>query len=239
MTLDNLNQMIKKLSVEELISEFQNAMNTTVECISKMATIWVELIDRGYDMKSMGFDRSFIEYLPQVASGKIRPEVMLRYSSSPGLIEAIGNAREDVQIDLSRPNATVPVLMSSGKTENLRVAGVNVSTLARQIIDHKTGGIRTIEEQRHFLPPKRPVTPAPVGRDEPETDAEFLAQFDLLTALNDAQQEWVMNKASAIGLTPAQFAVDCIRRCVKGMPGKAIQRPVDRKAEARREARPT
>lgn len=206
--------MLKKMKTSEVWEAFRHALDVTAGGMMQMAECWVELVSRGENMTS--YQNPMFSFLPDVASGKLLPDVLLRYGGTPSLTTAIAALVPEDQKKLTRPDARVAVAMADGTTRRARITDLKVSEL-RQVLGD--GRIRTVsEQQRHLAPPQR------VFGSRASEAAPINSDFDLYAIMTADQRKQITALAEAVGMTPAEFTLDDMvrHRTLRG-------RPIDRK----------
>lgn len=192
---------LKRLSNTAIIAGLLDGLSQSAEGLRKAAPYYVEARERGLDLS--GFTSPVLSYLPDVASGKLDAEMLVRFGGfAPVLAVAAGLLPEDQKAILAN-NGKVQVVESTGKVCEVRLADLS-SAVLRQVVGE--GRVRTPAEQKlHMAPAPRPVVSRvpTVQRDEPD-------EWDLRGALDSTQMVHLEKRAAEAGMTPAQYAVQCM-----------------------------
>ncbi|KXZ72117.1 hypothetical protein [Acinetobacter venetianus] len=144
----NENQLLT-LSNDQLIEEFKSSLSITVHHIQKMAVIWKILTERGVDLSA--WKKGLLEFLPQIATGNLLPEVITEFAGQKNLI-----------LTLSRiPTQKQKLLLDAGTVQKLDITGDNQEIVKDvELTDlknsdlaqvFKENDIRDVGEQRLYL----------------------------------------------------------------------------------------
>lgn len=259
MTLAKFKTAVKLMTVPELLIALKERFTHVSETIMEMAVIWAELECKGYHTSEI--TTPFLSFLPDVASGKLVPEILLRYASNPGLVAVLSRLNPEDQRPLADPNALLSVANHEGKAESKRVHEVPLFQFERQLIHEREGRIRTIAEQQSYLPaaPKaraayveelkpKPATERAEMKSEPvawwtmdpedaiDDDEPTVASEDVAAAMSAEQHMVWLARASDAGVTPARWMVDYFVS-VGIFPATPAKR-AGRRPATRKEARP-
>lgn len=188
---------MKRLSNTAIIAGLREGLAMSAEGLRKAAPYYVEARERGLDLS--GFTSPMLSYLPDVASGKLDAEILVRFGGfAPVLAVAATLVPEEQQAVLAN-DGKVQVVESSGKVREARLADLSAATL-RQVVGQ--GRVRTPAEQKqHMAPAPRPVA-SRVSRDPSE--------WDLRNAMDSSQMVDLQKRADKAGITPAEYAVRCM-----------------------------
>ena len=140
---------LSALSNEQLFNEFKSSLSITVSHIQKMSVIWKILTQRGVDLSA--WKKGLLEFLPQIATGNLLPEVLTEFAGQRNLILTLSRIPTDKQ----------KVLLEIGKIQKLDitednheiVTDVELTNLknADLALVFKENDIRDISEQRLYL----------------------------------------------------------------------------------------
>jgi hypothetical protein len=197
----SISNSLKSLETQEVWAEFKKAVARTAEGIARMAECWCELQDRGEDLSA--YRNPMLSFLPDVASGKLLPEVLLRYGASPSLTSAISRLVPEDQAKLATAEARVSILQPDGTTRIARVTDLRQAEL-RQVLGD--GRIRTPDEQRpHVTASPRPTAPRKPAARQPADE------FDLTAVLSKAEISRITRMAQERDITPAELVARFLR----------------------------
>jgi len=87
---------VKTATTAALRAEMGRALKVTAEHLAYMATIWKELENRGEDLSE--YKAGVGEYLSQIASGEIIPELVARYLGEIGTLRRLRLLPRDDQV---------------------------------------------------------------------------------------------------------------------------------------------
>lgn len=188
---------MKCLSDTQIIAGLRDALSQSAEGLRKAAPYYTEARERGLDLS--GFTNPTLSYLPDVASGRLDAEILVRFGGFAPALAAAATLVPEVQRDLLANGGKVKVLEASGETREARLADLSAAML-RQVVGQ--GRVRSPDEQKqHMAPAPRPLaTRKPVEPDE----------WDLRGALDSSQMVELEKRAGEAGMTPAQYAVQCM-----------------------------
>lgn len=193
---------LKRLSNTAIIAGLLEGLGMSAEGLRKAAPYYVEARERGLDLS--GFTSPVLSYLPDVASGKLDAEMLVRFGGfAPALLAVAATLVPEDQKAVLANNGKVQVVESTGKVCEVRLADLSLAVL-RQVVGE--GRVRTPTEQKlHMAPAPRPVVSRvpTVQRDEPD-------EWDLRGALDSTQMVHLEKRAAEAGMTPAQYAVQCM-----------------------------
>lgn len=178
------SSQLESLSNDQLLAELKNSLDMTVYHIQKMAVVWNILSNRGVDLSR--WKQGLMEFLPQIAAGRLNPEALTKYAGQRNLI-----------LTLSRlPNEIQGNLISSGKIQKLDIfndqdeiiSDVELSDLRNVDLAQlfKETDIRSISEQRIYL-----LTNSIVKNKEPKQRKKTFRKVEVdgnyLSIGNDSQ----------------------------------------------------
>jgi hypothetical protein len=207
---------LKKLTTPQLWTEMKAVVGRTADNLKRMAEIWVELEARGEDLS--GYRNPMLSFLPEVASGKLLPEILLRFGSNVSIISTLSSlVVEDQRKLVSHPDTRVTVLQHDGKTRKASITDLRIPEL-RQVFGD--GRIRTVKEQKQHLAPAPRKSETRVSRERPVNDDVW----DVSASMTDAQRERITILADESGMSQAEYVVDALVRH-KIIPGRSARRP--------------
>jgi len=137
-----------------------------------MALLVVALQDRGADVLSYKAT-PFGRHLPAVASGRLNPEILVRYGgASDSILSAVSSLVREEQEKIIGENPKVEILVPNATRTEYEARPIRTYDLtsiqARLVFGG--GKIRTIEEQRPLLPALAPPKPAVPAAPEVQPD---------------------------------------------------------------------
>lgn len=193
---------ITKLPTKKLWETFRGVLARTSDSIKELAVIWVELERRGEDLTP--YRNPMFSYLPAVASGKLLPEVLVRFGAYPPVLDAVARVATPYQESLMR-DGKVAVMHADGTTRMARVADMRISEL-RQVFSG--GRIQEPHEQEvvsaSAYDPDKPVEVQEHVRKVPERDGRVTIQVEM----DRRQWEIARGKAKRYGVSLSTFIVD-------------------------------
>lgn len=194
------NDYLKTMSVSELKQEFFRAVSYTAEGMRRMAELWVELTVRGEDMSA--FHNPVTSYLPFVANGSLRPDLLVRYAGHTALLDKIRKMSAAAQAEIAAEGARIAVVThvrpdEPPVTRNMRPIEMTVAQVDMVFGDNR---IRSPEEQKkHFKP-------APVRQVKPVAADDGAKLLDML-GLTRGQREDLVAASAKVGCSPAEFII--------------------------------
>ncbi len=192
---------LKKMTVAELYTELSAAITQTAAGILRMAKVLAELQSRREDLSS--FTSPLLMFLPDVASGKLLPEMLIRYGASPAIVSMIAKLVQEDQKKLATGDGKVEVVEEVGKEP--RRARLIDMTQARLTQVIGGGHIRSPSEQtKHMAPPPKPYMAPP---PKPYTPRPAQRPLDLAPAMDLGQWTVLCDKAEKAAKTPEQLLI--------------------------------
>lgn len=140
---------LSALSNEQLFNEFKSSLSITVHHIQKMAVIWKILNQRGVDLSA--WKKGLLEFLPQIATGNLLPEVLTEFAGQRNLILTLSRIPTDKQKDLLATGKIQKLDITEDDQEivtDVELANLKNADLA---LVFKENDIRDIGEQRLYL----------------------------------------------------------------------------------------
>lgn len=187
----------KKMSIAELRALLTRGALLSGHGIRLIAVAYVALRDRGEDMTA--YNHGLIRYFDGIVKGRIDPQLLIEYAGAPHHLEQISRLVPEEQRKFLGSDARVNIAKRgpTGTVEAIakKPAACTVTELA---ILCGEGKLRTIEEQKAYLPTPV-VTPPP----PPRTAATM--NVDVWGILTMAQRDKLAAQAEQRGLTVAQF----------------------------------
>lgn len=150
---------LAEIPTAELRSRLARAMRATAESLLELAGVWVELERRGEDLRDLRV--GLAKWLPQIAAGTVRPELVIELSGRPQILKLLGSMPMTEQNRIASGTA-VPVHVP-GESEPVSVPLDRLTTRqVRQVFSD--AGIRSPAEQRAFIAQERTkrITKKPV-----------------------------------------------------------------------------
>lgn len=199
-------QQAKSMTTQQLFTEFNTCTIRVSEGLYRMAVLWVELENRGENLSVI--KTPFRQFFPDIASGRLLPEVVLEYGGAPKKLEIFSTLVAEDQRRLASEDAAVPLVVrtASGAAE-VRTVNPHEMRLSeiRQVFGE--GRIRTPSEQQRFVP-------ATIAEQQPVAAPSLFNEeaFDLLAELTAQQRRDLSTLAFSRGMTPAEFVVDLLVR---------------------------
>ncbi len=140
---------LSTLTNEQLFNEFKSSLSITVHHIQKMAVIWKILTQRGVDLSA--WKKGLLEFLPQIATGNLLPEVLTEFAGQRNLILTLSRIPTDKQKELLETGTIQKLDITEDDQEivtDVELANLKNADLA---LVFKENDIRDISEQRLYL----------------------------------------------------------------------------------------
>ncbi|MDC5352086.1 hypothetical protein NRA49_15360 [Acinetobacter baumannii] len=140
---------LSALSTEQLFNEFKSSLSITAHHIQKMAVIWKILTQRGVDLSA--WKKGLLEFLPQIATGNLLPEVLTEFAGQRNLILTLSRIPTDKQKKLLETGKIQKLDITEDDQEivtDVELANLKNADLA---LVFKENDIRDIGEQRLYL----------------------------------------------------------------------------------------
>lgn len=202
---------LQQMSTQTLRAELAQSLTMTARHLRRLAVIWRELESRGEDLTDLRTGLAI--YLPQVASGQLSADAVIRYAGQPLLLRSIATLPPQDQ-DRLAAGQTVEVLSAGpdGTWTTTRISAHAITaSQARLLIG--PGHIRSTEEQRAQLEAERVAAarrrrPAQRARVRYDARADVIrvgnasaSVGEILQALTDATAGQDIGDATADDLT--------------------------------------
>ena len=146
-TMRSSNELTQ-MTTEELRQELGKAITVTAESLHYMGLVWRELEYRGEDLSSLR--QGIGAYLPLIASGRLRAEIVVRYAGKSMLLKKMSELPLDEQ-DALLQDENIHVIETD--KDGIKVNTVNLSQIRTDQIRTVFGptGIRSLEQQKKIV----------------------------------------------------------------------------------------
>ena len=148
------------VDTETLRKELARGLEITARHLHHLARIWRELESRGEDLSDIR--HGLFAYLPQIADGKVVPEIVINYAGKKTLLATLACMPVEIQRRISE-TSHIEIVTESGDVVETPVNSLRATDISK-IFDITSGTIRDINEQRAMIgkvssrKPRKPVT---------------------------------------------------------------------------------
>lgn len=227
------------MSNQQLRAELARSLTLTAGQLRRLAVIWRELEHRGEDLSDLR--TGLAVYLPQIASGQLTADAVIRFAGQPTVLRAISTLPTDDQQRLAAGDkVTVLTAQQDGSFSAVDLPAHTLTpSLARLVIG--PGRLRSADEQRAILEDaklsatrKRQTGAVPPHvRYDPKTDkirvgAASAPVAEVLQALAAAAKVPMdvadLDKAIIVKLSESEHKALNIRAAQAGMTQQAYAR---------------
>ncbi|MFB2530731.1 hypothetical protein ACEYYA_01020 [Paracoccus sp. p3-h83] len=152
---------IAAVPTEDLRDELAQAIGITARSLAYLATIWAELQRRGEDLSALRGGGLFT-YLPEIAAGRLLPELVVRCAGQAMLLRTLGTLPIEEQRRAMRDGITVASLSETGGIDahQIPLEQVGIAEI-RQALG--AGYVRPVAQQVALLSNDRSKRTQPTG----------------------------------------------------------------------------
>lgn len=141
---------LASLTTDELLARLESGLARTAADLAELALVFGELESRGYDLS--GLRIGMARYLRSIARGQTTPQVVVRFSGLPSLLDRVMQLPLEEQARLAEGGkVSLAVFASEGDRITERLIDPLLLTGPQRLQVFGEGVIRTIEQQVPLL----------------------------------------------------------------------------------------